>query len=730
VADLAKLVVRLEAQSAQLLTELEKANNRIARFERNAGQSLDRLNRRFDKFGFGIKATIGAILTGVSIGKIVQANAEAAQSFALLENAVERAGHAAGGRTASDFAKVAKEIAKVTTVTGGAVQGVQQLLLRFQNIRTDRFDDATRAVLDFAAATNRELGAAAEVVGKALSDPVKGINALQKAGVRFSEGQRRVIADLVETGRRAEAQGIVLDALSRRFDGAAEKARENFGGALQAVKNAIDDLMESESGLPSATKSLNEMANILQDDGIKHGADVLFSTIITGAAKAAEFVAKIGAGLAIIFRRKGGNPLVDLDLQIQDLREELADELEDLEDLEGPVGELARGAIVAQYNEQIDALIRMQEELTGVGEGALLAAERAKAAGGEIGKAFELPEIEVVWGALDEEAEKLRKRLEQIGKSLTEQLQTPLERYNAQVALADQLLKANTITTETWARALGAARLELEGVGTGIVEVADRFRTLEEQMEDAFREDNAAMLDDLMEEGADRLTKEFDAVLERSEKSWNVFADQAARNTQDILADAIYDGITEGWDGGIEGLLDRFGEMLTRMAAQAVAADIAGKIFGIDEKGNPGGGGGWLDKLLGSFGRGGAGAGGANSIAQGEHDWMDVLLKSGNSSGGGLWDSIFESAGSVFGGMRDHGGRGRPGEVVAIGRGAQPELFVPDTTGDFYPAQQWMGGGAKITQNIYTQGPMTQRSARQLQVEAARNQRTATARLG
>jgi TP901 family phage tail tape measure protein len=45
-------------------------------------------------------------------------------------------------------------------------------------------------------------------------------------------------------------------------------------------------------------------------------------------------------------------------------------------------------------------------------------------------------------------------------------------------------------------------------------------------------------------------------------------------------------------------------------------------------------------------------------------------------------------------GERDIGGRGEAGMPYLIGRGAQPELFVPDTAGTFYPRGQYAMAGA------------------------------------
>lgn len=46
---------------------------------------------------------------------------------------------------------------------------------------------------------------------------------------------------------------------------------------------------------------------------------------------------------------------------------------------------------------------------------------------------------------------------------------------------------------------------------------------------------------------------------------------------------------------------------------------------------------------------------------------------------------------ALFGGSRDSGGPGRPGTAYAIGTGAQPEYFIPDEPGQFYPNGQGLG---------------------------------------
>ena len=56
----------------------------------------------------------------------------------------------------------------------------------------------------------------------------------------------------------------------------------------------------------------------------------------------------------------------------------------------------------------------------------------------------------------------------------------------------------------------------------------------------------------------------------------STFAEQAARNMQDAFADFLFDP----FDGGVENMLSNFGTALQRMIAEAVAADLASKVFG------------------------------------------------------------------------------------------------------------------------------------------------------
>jgi hypothetical protein len=83
------------------------------------------------------------------------------------------------------------------------------------------FDRATTAAIDLASAGFGDAESNAVQLGKALQDPIKGIAALAKSGVSFTEQEKEKIKTLVETNRTLEAQDLILKAIETQVGGTA-----------------------------------------------------------------------------------------------------------------------------------------------------------------------------------------------------------------------------------------------------------------------------------------------------------------------------------------------------------------------------------------------------------------------------------------------------------------------------------------------------------------------------
>jgi hypothetical protein len=189
----------------------------------------------------------GLINTGREMAQLYDT---AAKTDAQLKSALKSTGEVAG-RSFEQLNAQAEQLQKFTLFDDDATKQAQALLLTFTKVRTEVFDDTIPLIQDYATAMATATGGTADLkgatiqVGKALQDPIKGITALGKAGVQFSEQQKEQIKGFVETGRVADAQRIILGELETQFGGSAKAAAEAGLGGFQVFQNRIDNIKET-----------------------------------------------------------------------------------------------------------------------------------------------------------------------------------------------------------------------------------------------------------------------------------------------------------------------------------------------------------------------------------------------------------------------------------------------------------------------------------------------------
>jgi hypothetical protein len=171
-----------------------------------------------------------------------------------------------------------------------SIKDVQSKLLTFKEIAQEAnvtgglFDRATQAALDLQAAGFGEATQNAVQLGKALNDPVKGITALARSGVTFTEQEKEKIKALVQSGKMYEAQEVLLKAIEAQVGGTAEAtatATFKIGAAFGHVRDELGTLL-----LPLFEKFANFMIN----------------TVVPYATKFSEVVGEqgMGAGLRML----------------------------------------------------------------------------------------------------------------------------------------------------------------------------------------------------------------------------------------------------------------------------------------------------------------------------------------------------------------------------------------------------------------------------------------------
>jgi len=150
-------------------------------------------------------------------------------------------------------------------VTAETIKLTQAKLLTFKNIAREAdvvggaFDRATVAAVDLAAAGFGAAEQNAVQLGKALQDPIKGITALARSGVTFTDQEKAKIAALVNSNQMLEAQDTLLKAIEAQVGGTAKATTTDtfrISAAFGHVRDEIGTLL-----LPAVAKFAGFMVN-------------------------------------------------------------------------------------------------------------------------------------------------------------------------------------------------------------------------------------------------------------------------------------------------------------------------------------------------------------------------------------------------------------------------------------------------------------------------------------
>lgn len=673
--DLAKLVVRLEAQTAQYMQQLDAANRKLDRFTKSADISAGKIAR-----GVVVAAGAAAVafaamgkaaiehadkldemsqMTGMSAASLSQLEYAAKFSNLAVEDLVKGSAKLSKAMAASAkstdnsqdaFAKLGIKIKN----TDGTLRSTEDVLLEIADRFSKMENGSTKAAL------------AMELLGKSgtamipfLNEGKQGIQALREEADTFG----KTISD--DTAKRAAAFNDNIDRLKAAVGGMVNKFIEAALPTLIAISERFLDAAKAGGTLDAAIGVL----------GITFKAFVTSGIFIKAIFQSLGRVI-YGVGAALVRVAKG-----EFRLAVEEIQDAFSQASMSVTDDMEMVSQIWSNTVpeVQKSAKKMDSALE-DTIIFNPKKSADKAQQAADAALGKIKDLADDLQTQVsTYGMADAAVLKYRLTVgdlsEEIGKAGL-----------ASAAYVDQILrnadaldrlKKKTEEQETATKALN----DMAEEGKRITE---SLRTPSEVYADTIERLNTLLMNGVLEhESYARAVMEAQKAFDEASKVPNKFLEEATKNVQDILGKGIEDVITEGFARGGKSALKSFEAMLISMSAQAVAADIAGKLFGQDGVG--GSSGGWI-----------------GSAAK----WI----------------------GGLFGGSRDSGGRGSPGQAYLIGTGAQPEMFVPDRPGTFIPATQM--GGANLTQIINVTGSVDQRTARQLALESSRRQRTATARLG
>jgi hypothetical protein len=228
--------------------------------------AVEKLGSNFGKFGKVAAVGAGTALAGVAAfgAELIKGTNEAAayQVLSLKTAAVLKSTGNAAHTSVAGIQDLAGSLESMSGVDEMLIVNGENVLATFTNVRNeagkgnDIFNQATVSALDMSVALGTDLSSANIQLGKALNDPVKGITALSRVGVSFTEAQKDQIAVLMKSGDVMGAQKIILKELTTEFGGAAKAAGSGFTGSWARVKDVISDTFRAlgQQLLPALTR--------------------------------------------------------------------------------------------------------------------------------------------------------------------------------------------------------------------------------------------------------------------------------------------------------------------------------------------------------------------------------------------------------------------------------------------------------------------------------------------
>jgi hypothetical protein len=223
--------IPVTGNTAPIRKSLTTAEKQIKRFAAQANADMKRAGQAF------AIAAGGAALLATRMNKAFEEMSTANARIIQISRSMGIFGDQVN-TTSERIIKLARATALKTGVDANQIKSMQAQLLTFSQVAKtatevgSSFDRATQAALDMQAA-NVGGGDAAIALGKALQDPIRGITALRRVGVSFTDQERDKITALVESNQMLQAQDVILSSIEQQV-----------GGTAVATANASDLMRE------------------------------------------------------------------------------------------------------------------------------------------------------------------------------------------------------------------------------------------------------------------------------------------------------------------------------------------------------------------------------------------------------------------------------------------------------------------------------------------------------
>jgi hypothetical protein len=558
--DLAKLVVKLEAQTAQYQAALEREIKRNEKFEKSAGSMAKNIATGLAVAGLAAATAFGAMAKSAidnadKLDKVSQSSGIAVESLSQLQYAAEISN--------VNFDELTKTAARFSKTAADAARGSEQASRGFDalGVKVKNADGTLRGtedlLLDVADKFSKmEDGAAKAAIAQDL---------FGKSGARLIPFLNQGRAGIEKLKKEADAFGLTV---SGKAAAAADQFNDNLDRIQAAGKGVANQI--AQEMLPTFVAISERFVKAAQAGGALDFAvkalSVTFKTIVSAGVIVTSVFEQLGrlvygVGAAIVRVAQG-----DFKLAADEIKDAFAEAKGNVtDDME---------TIAQVWSDKVPEFQQTAQDIDdALGESIIFNDEKAEEKAKKAADA-------ALKGIKDLAAD-LQQQVDTFGMAESATIAYRI----AQGDLAEQFRLAGEAATP-YAEKLIDLTSKLEALKEQADETAEFFKSIDEAVKADIERSREAIETSLETMG--------EIVDTQSE-----FEKRATENVQDVIADALINGAEKG----AKGVLKTFVDMLLKMQAQALAAKIAESIFGA---GGVGSGGGFWGNLAMSFLGGGS----------------------------------------------------------------------------------------------------------------------------
>lgn len=398
-----RAVLQIEIDANGVITGSQKSVRSIDEIKRSAG-GLDKTvaSASASLAKFGAVAALAAVAVGVValrglvgvMADVVKEASDDANALAQLQAVVKSTGGAAG-LSAQEMSDLGGSLQLVSKFGDDSIASMQAVLATFTSIRGPAFTETTTAILDMATALGLDLQQAAIQVGKSINDPVKGLQLLGRVGVSFTDGQKDLVKQLVETGDTLGAQRVILAELNKEFGGSAAASVGTYTGQIDQLNKRWEIFKEiiGQRLLPILTNLVTQLVTLASNHselGVQVAGVIVYLTrfslllaslTVTGVELALVIGVKLNRAYSMLADTLAGLTIGETSRALAEASRNAAANADLMESVAGASGDVAVALLkVAVGMGEVDAKGEpTRAAITGVGDAAGQSAAEAKA---------------------------------------------------------------------------------------------------------------------------------------------------------------------------------------------------------------------------------------------------------------------------------------------------------------------------------------------------------------